>query len=51
MGNLPVSPRDMWELHHGGCAKNYEVFGQNTFTLTWESGQTFENGSEISDET
>lgn len=41
MGHLPVSPHEMWELHHGGYAKNYEVYGKNTFTLTWTSGQTF----------
>ena len=50
MGNLPVSPRDMWELHHGGLAKNYEVFGQNTFTLTWTQGQTFGEGAVMSNE-
>lgn len=51
MDNLPVSPRDMWELHHGGMAKNYEVFGQNTFTLTWTQGQTFSEGAVMSNET
>ena len=50
MGNLPVSPREMWELHHAGLAKNYEVFGQNTFTLTWTQGQTFGEGAVISNE-
>ena len=44
MGNLPVSPRDMWELHHGGMAKNYEIYGINEFTLTWTKGQTFGAG-------
>ncbi len=51
MGKLPVSPRDMWELHHGGVAKNYEVYGKNTFTVTWTQGKTFENGATISNET
>lgn len=50
MGNLPVTPREMWELHHGGLAKNYEVFGQNTFTLTWTQGQTFGEGAVMSNE-
>lgn len=51
MGNLPVSPRDMWELHHGGMAKNYEVYGKNTFTLSWTKGQTFGEGAVLSNET
>jgi len=51
MGNLPVSPRDMWELHHGGMAKNYEVYGVNTFTLSWVEGQTFGEGATLSNET
>ncbi len=50
MGNLPVSPQDMWELHHGGVAKNYEVYGCNRFNLSWTQGQTFENGAVISNE-
>ena len=51
MGHLPVSPSDMWELHHGGLAKNYEVVGTNTFTLTWTEGQTFGEGAIMSNET
>lgn len=51
MGNLPVSPRDLWELHHGGMAKNYEVYGKNTFTLSWTEGQTFGDGAVLSNET
>lgn len=51
MGSLPVSPREMWELHHGGLAKNYEVIGTNTFTLTWTKGQTFSSGAVMSNET
>ncbi len=49
MGNMPVSPRQMWELHHGGYAKNFEVYGVNTFTVTWTRGQAFE-GATISNE-
>lgn len=45
-----VSFADMWELHHGGRAKNYEVYGKNTFTMTWTQGQTFGNGVTISNE-
>jgi len=48
--NIPVSPAEMWELHHGGFVKNYEVHGTNTFTLTWNEGQSFENAV-ISNET
>ena len=49
MGNFPVSPREMWKLHHGGYAKNYEVYDENEFTLTWTRGQAFE-GATISNE-
>ena len=44
MDNLPVSPAELWELHHGGIAKNYEVYGCNTFTFSWSAGQTFVEG-------
>ena len=50
MGNLPISPSQLWELHHGGYAKNFEVFGSNTFTMTWTAGQSMENGVVISNE-
>ncbi len=50
MGIIPVSPRDMWELHHGGLAKNYEVYGKNTFTVTWTKGDSFDQGAIISNE-
>ena len=50
MGNLPVSPRD-----HGtppwGYGENYEVYGKNTFTLSWTEGQTFGDGAVLSNET
>ncbi len=52
---LPVSgfvitPAELWELHHGGYARHYEVFGSNTFTMTWTQGQTVGNGVVISNE-
>lgn len=50
MGDLPVAPAELWELHHGGMAKNYEVYGVNTFTVTWQTGQRFNNGVVISNE-
>jgi hypothetical protein len=51
MGNLPVSPRDMWELHHGGLGKNYEIVGTNTVRITWTKGQRLGAGaSKISDQ-
>ena len=50
MGNLPVSPRDMWELHHGGIAKNYEVYGFNTFTVTWTHGDRMGKGALLQNE-
>lgn len=44
MGYLPVSPSQMWELHHGGFAKCFEVYGKETFTMTWQTGSTVDNG-------
>lgn len=48
---LEVSPRDMWELHHGGFAKNYEVYGRNTFTINWTQGERLGEGAVLSNET
>lgn len=45
-----ISPRELWELHYGGYARNFEVYGKNTFTMTWTQGQTFSNGVTISNE-
>jgi hypothetical protein len=45
MGNLPVSPCDMWELHHGGLGKNYEIVGSNTITVSWAKGQRLGTGA------
>lgn len=47
MGNLPVSPQDMWELHHGGLAKNFKITGRNSLTITWNKGQQMGNGVQI----
>lgn len=47
MGFMPVSPADMWELHHAGAAKNYEVFGTKTVTITWNEGETVGGGIEL----
>ncbi len=49
-GNMLVSPSEMWELHHGGAARNFEVCGVNTFTLTWNEGELLETGAVISNE-
>ena len=38
---LGLVSNQMWELHYGGFAKNYEVYGINTFTITWTYGQEF----------
>ena len=38
---IPLSQRDLWELHHGGAAKSYEVFGEETIEITWEKGQIY----------
>lgn len=45
-----VKAKELWELHYGGYAKFFEVYGKNTFTMTWTQGQTFGNGVNISDE-
>ena len=50
LGIIPVTQWDMWELHYGGMAKNSEVYGINTLTLTWTAGQTIGNGVVISNE-
>lgn len=41
MGIIPVSAAEMWELHHDGYARNYMVYGVNTFTVSWTEGQEF----------
>ncbi len=50
MGILPVTQHEMWELHHAGEARNFEVMGSNYFTMTWTQGQTFGKGVTISNE-
>lgn len=47
MDDLPVSPADMWELHHGGKARNHEVYGTMTQTITWTAGEKVGNGVEV----
>lgn len=44
MGYLPVSPRDMWELHHGGLARAYYVHGEVHYTVSWTKGQRVRTG-------
>ena len=48
MGNKPVSPRDLWELHHGGFAKNFRCIGDCTLTVCWNVGQRWDSGASIS---
>jgi hypothetical protein len=45
-----ILPAQMWELHHGGYARNYEVYGINTFTVTWTTGQRIGEGAAINNE-
>ncbi|MBR3298364.1 MAG: RICIN domain-containing protein [Clostridia bacterium] len=45
---IGIEEWDMWELHHGGEACNFEIDGNCAFTLTWTKGQTMENGVIIS---
>ena len=44
MKYVPVSPSEMWELHHGGLGKNFETVGTISLTITWTDGQTCGNG-------
>ena len=30
-----VSQRDLWELHHGGSAKAFQISGVNKLTVSW----------------
>lgn len=48
MGNLPVSPRDMWELQYGGLAKGYYSHGSYSYSVTWTKGQRIGSGASIS---
>ena len=48
MGNLPVSPRNMWELQYGGLAKGYYSTGSYTYSVTWTRGQRIGSGASIS---
>lgn len=45
--NFPVSPREMWELHHGGCAKVYTVEGVNRLSVKWKTGEKLGNGASV----
>ncbi len=47
MGTKPVSPQDMWELHHGGMAKNFLTTGTSTLSITWTKGQRWGSGASI----
>lgn len=49
MGNLPVSPRDLWELQYGGMAKGYLVTGTNTLTISWTQGRRYDTGADVTD--
>ena len=44
-----ISPQDLWELHHGGVSKHYQVSGTNTLTITWTQGQRYDTGANITD--
>ena len=52
-GNVPinalVSQRDLWELHHGGSAKAFQISGVNKLTVSWTKGQRYDTGASIND--
>lgn len=47
MDNLPVSPRDMWELQYGGLAKGYYSNGSESYSVSWNSGQRIGSGAVV----
>lgn len=49
MGNMLLSPRDLWELHHGGLAQAFEVRGKNILEIKWVLHQRVESGANIND--
>lgn len=44
MGSKPISARDMWELHHGGLAKNFLTNSKIVYNAKWTFGQTVNQG-------
>ena len=44
-----VSQRDLWELHHGGSAKAFQISGVNKLTVSWTKGQRYDTGASIND--
>ena len=47
MGIKPVSPSDMWELHHGGIAKNFITTGSSLLSVSWTTGQRWGSGATV----
>ena len=44
-----ISQRDLWELHHGGSAKAFKLYGVNKLTISWSQGQRYDTGATITD--
>lgn len=47
MGYLPVSPSQLWELHHGGMAKNFITEGQCEIEVFWNAGERWGSGADV----
>jgi len=39
--SVPVEQEELWELHHGGRAKDYEITGTEIINITWRKGEMF----------
>ena len=47
LGPLPLTPQNLWELHHGGLAKAYYVQGTTHLKITWSTGQRLNSGANM----
>ena len=44
-----VSPRDLWELHHGGNCKAFKLSGENKLIVSWTQGKRYDTGANVVD--
>ena len=47
MGKLPVSPQELWELHHAGVAKHFLTKGASKLQISWKQGQRWDKGANV----
>lgn len=48
MGSKPISPKDLWELHHAGIAKHFLSKVASKISVTWREGERWDTGANIS---